>query len=147
MAWRYPDRVSATIGFVPDLARRIYAGADMFLMPSQSEPCGLAQMISMRYGTIPIVRETGGLRDSVRDAGGENGNGFTFKTYNAHDMLNAVCRAYEYYKNKPAWAKLVSDAMKMTSAGTAPQSSISGFTKSLPGRSNKWAAARDAAAF
>ncbi|MBQ5311400.1 MAG: glycogen synthase, partial [Oscillospiraceae bacterium] len=90
MAWRRPERVSVTLGFKPDLAKRIYAGADMFLMPSQSEPCGLAQMISMRYGTLPIVRETGGLRDSVRDAGGENGNGFTFKTYNAHDMLGAV---------------------------------------------------------
>ena len=68
-------------------------------------------MISMRYGTIPIVRETGGLRDSVRDAGGENGNGFTFKTYNAHDMLDAVRRAKDLYYNKPAWNKLVVDAM------------------------------------
>ena len=112
MAWRYPDKVSVTLGFVPDLARKIYAGADMFLMPSQSEPCGLAQMISMRYGTLPIVRETGGLRDSVRDAGGENGNGFTFKTYNAHDMLNAVNRACDYYQDKEAWAKIVSETMK-----------------------------------
>lgn len=111
MAWRRPDKVSVTLGFKPELARKIYAGADMFLMPSQSEPCGLAQMISMRYGTIPIVRETGGLRDSVRDAGGENGNGFTFKTYNAHDMLNAVNRACDYYHNTEAWKKLVCDAM------------------------------------
>lgn len=112
MAWRHPDKVSITLGFVPELARRIYASADMFLMPSQSEPCGLAQMISMRYGTIPIVRETGGLRDSVRDAGGENGNGFTFKTYNAHDMLDAVKRAKDYYYNREAWTKLSIDAMK-----------------------------------
>ncbi|MCI7498886.1 MAG: glycosyltransferase, partial [Oscillospiraceae bacterium] len=112
MAWRYPDKVSVTLGFMPDLARKIYAGADMFLMPSQSEPCGLAQMISMRYGTLPIVRETGGLRDSVRDAGGENGNGFTFKTYNAHDMLNAVSRACDYYHDKAAWEKLVKETMK-----------------------------------
>ena len=69
MAARYPDKVSVTVGFMPELSHRIYAGADMFLMPSQSEPCGLAQMIAMRYGTIPIVRETGGLRDSVRDNG------------------------------------------------------------------------------
>ncbi len=112
MAWRHPDKVSVTIGFDPQLARKIYAGADMFLMPSQSEPCGLAQMISMRYGTIPIVRETGGLRDSVRDAGGENGNGFTFKTYNAHDMLGAVSRAVTLYEDKAAWKKLMTDAMK-----------------------------------
>lgn len=112
MAWRYPDKVSTTIGFIPDLARRVYASADMFLMPSQSEPCGLAQMISLRYGTIPIVRETGGLRDSIRDAGGENGNGFTFKTYNAHDMLGACCRAKELYDRKKEWKALVIAAMK-----------------------------------
>jgi starch synthase len=112
MAWRYPDKVSVTLGFVPELARKIYAGADMFLMPSQSEPCGLAQMISMRYGTLPVVRETGGLRDSVRDAGGENGNGFTFKTYNAHDMLNAVSRACDRYRDKEDWEKLVKETMK-----------------------------------
>ncbi|MDR0986104.1 MAG: glycogen synthase, partial [Ruminococcus sp.] len=95
MAARYPGSVSTTVGFIPALSRRIYAACDMFLMPSQSEPCGLAQMISLRYGTIPIVRETGGLRDSISDAtgGAEGGNGFTFKTYNAHDMLDAVSRA------------------------------------------------------
>lgn len=111
MSLRYKDRVSVTIGFVPDLARRIYAGADMFLMPSQSEPCGLAQMVSMRYGTIPIVRETGGLRDTVRDCGGENGNGFTFKSYNAHDMLNACKRAKEAYENKKEWTEIIKRAM------------------------------------
>ena len=83
----------------------------MFLMPSQSEPCGLAQMIAMRYGTIPIVRETGGLRDSVRDNGGENGNGFTFKTYNAFDMLDAVWRAKRDYYNPDCWEALVKRAM------------------------------------
>ena len=83
----------------------------MFLMPSQSEPCGLAQMISMRYGTAPIVRETGGLRDSVRDNGGENGNGFTFKTINANDMLDAVKRAVRDYNDKPTWEALIKRAM------------------------------------
>ncbi|MBE6842698.1 MAG: glycogen synthase GlgA [Ruminococcus sp.] len=112
MAYRYPDKVSVNIGFIPEIARKIYAGADMFLMPSQNEPCGLAQMISMRYGTIPIVRETGGLRDSVRDCGDENGNGFTFKTYNAHDMLNSCLRAKSLYEDKKKWKKLVTLAMK-----------------------------------
>lgn len=111
MQWRYPDKVSVTLGFQPDLARKIYAGADMFLMPSQSEPCGLAQMISMRYGTIPIVRETGGLRDSVRDDGDKDGNGFTFKTYNAHDMLDACRRAREAYDVHEEWSKLVKRAL------------------------------------
>ena len=86
----------------------------MFLMPSQSEPCGLAQMISLRYGTIPIVRETGGLRDSIKDAGEPDGsgNGFTFKTYNAHDMLDALVRARSLYDDKKKWGALVTKALK-----------------------------------
>lgn len=112
MQWRYPHRVSVTLGFQPDLAKKIYAGADMFLMPSQSEPCGLAQMISMRYGTIPVVRETGGLRDSVNDDGNYDGNGFTFKTYNAHDMLDACRRAKECYDKSEKWNALVKRAME-----------------------------------
>jgi starch synthase len=107
MAWRHKDRVSVTVGFEPELARRIYAGADIFLMPSQSEPCGLAQMVAMRYGTVPVVRETGGLRDTVKDCGGESGNGFTFKSYNAHDMLDAVRRAKEAYDDKTRWESIV----------------------------------------
>ena len=112
MHYRYPDRVGLTIGFVPELSKKIYAGADMFLMPSQSEPCGLAQMIALRYGTIPIVRETGGLRDSIHDAGDKSGNGFTFKSYNAHDMLDAVVRARAYYDDKMKWGRLVNTALK-----------------------------------
>lgn len=111
MAYRYPDRVGVRIGFIPDLAHRIYAGADMFLMPSQSEPCGLAQMVSLRYGTIPIVRETGGLKDSIIDCGGEGGNGFTFKTYNAHDMLDATVRARALYDDEKKWSALVTNAL------------------------------------
>jgi len=112
MSLRYPDKVSVNIGFIPDLAHRIYSGADMFLMPSKSEPCGLAQMIAMRYGTVPIVHETGGLRDSVRDNGGENGNGFSFRNYDAIDMINAVKRAKRDYDNKQVWKELVTRAMK-----------------------------------
>ena len=93
IAEKYPDKVGLRIGFVPELARKIYAGADMFLMPSKSEPCGLSQMVALRYGTVPIVRETGGLRDSITDCGDGKGNGFTFKSYNAHDMLDAIRRA------------------------------------------------------
>lgn len=111
MARRYPDSVSVNTEFNPVLAHKIYAGADMFLMPSQSEPCGLAQMIAMRYGTLPIVRETGGLRDTVRDNGGINGNGYTFKTYNADDMLDAVCRAKRDYDDKLKREELALRAM------------------------------------
>ena len=108
---RWPDKVSASIMFSGDLANRIYAGADMFLMPSKFEPCGLAQMIALRYGNIPIVRETGGLKDSIHDMGGDNGNGFTFKTYNAHDMLGAIQRAEGLYGNKPLWNQAMVNAM------------------------------------
>lgn len=111
MQHRYGGRVGVKIGFIPSLARKIYAGADVFLMPSKSEPCGLAQMVAARYGTLPIVRETGGLKDSIRDMGGPEGNGFTFKTYNAHDMLSAILRAKALYDNKDAWTNSMKSAM------------------------------------
>ena len=110
IAEKYPDKVGLRLGFVPDLARKIYAGADMFLMPSKSEPCGLSQMVALRYGTIPIVRETGGLRDSITDCGDGKGNGFTFKSYNAHDMLDAIYRALTLYYNGD-WNELVLRAL------------------------------------
>lgn len=112
MSQRYPDKVSFKMGFIPALARKIYAGADIFLMPSQSEPCGLAQMVALRYGTIPIVRETGGLADTIKDSGDNEGNGFTFKSYNAHDMLQAVWRALQGYSNKEGWLTLKKRAME-----------------------------------
>ncbi len=112
MANKYPDKLAVRIGFVPSLARKIYAGADIFLMPSKSEPCGLSQMVALRYGTVPIVRETGGLRDSITDSGDGNGNGFTFKTYNAHDMLGAIRRSLDAYSNKDYWDTLVTRAME-----------------------------------
>lgn len=112
VASRHPDKFRLELGFNPDLARRLYAGADLFLMPSKSEPCGLSQMIALRYGAIPIVRETGGLRDSISDCGDGKGNGFTFKTYNAHDMLWAINRSIElYHGDKAAWRKLITRAM------------------------------------
>lgn len=110
LAARYPDKVGLRIGFVPELARKIYAGSDMFLMPSKSEPCGLSQMVALRYGTVPIVRETGGLRDSVTDCGDGVGNGFTFKSYNAHHMLDAIRRALTLYYNGD-WAALTDRAL------------------------------------
>ncbi len=100
MQSKYPDKFCYCVGFIPELARKIYASADIFLMPSKSEPCGLAQMVACRYGTLPIVRETGGLKDSIVDCGEEGGFGFTFKTYNADDMLAAIDRALGAYANK-----------------------------------------------
>ena len=98
---KYPEKFNYCVGFIPELARKIYAGVDIFLMPSKSEPCGLAQMVACRYGTLPVVRETGGLKDSIIDCGEEGGFGFTFKTYNADDMLAAIDRALGAYANKP----------------------------------------------
>lgn len=113
MQAKYPGRAAVKIGFLPDIARKIYAGSDVFLMPSKSEPCGLAQMVSLRYGTLPIVRETGGLKDSITDLGDElKGNGFTFKTYNAHDMLGAIDRAASLYYDRENWKQVIQKAMQ-----------------------------------
>lgn len=111
MSEQYPDKVGLKLGFIPELAHKIYAGADIFLMPSKSEPCGLAQMVALRYGTIPIVRETGGLKDTIQDSGDNEGNGFTFATYNAHDMQQAVWRAIGGYQDQAGWKQLVLRAM------------------------------------
>lgn len=110
---RYPGMVSANITFSAELASKVYAGSDFFLMPSKSEPCGLSQMISMKYGTIPIVRETGGLFDTVMPYNHETGEGrgFTFKVYNAHDMLDAIYRAMDLYSRKNELKALVKKDM------------------------------------
>ena len=98
---QYKGHLAARFAMDHALAHRLYAGADFFLMPSLFEPCGLSQLISMRYGTIPIVRETGGLRDTVLSYNEytKDGNGFTFLNYNAHDMLTVIQRALHYYHN------------------------------------------------
>ncbi len=111
MAQRYPGKFAFYKGFMSSLAHKIYAGADLFLMPSLSEPCGLAQMIALRYGTIPIVRKTGGLTDTVADCGDGQGNGFTFATYNADDMAGAIDRAITAYHQPAVWSGLVRRAM------------------------------------
>ncbi|MEL7655694.1 MAG: glycosyltransferase, partial [Bacillota bacterium] len=95
------------------LANQIYAGADLFLMPSISEPCGLAQMISLRYGTIPIVRATGGLKDSIIPFDPETGmgNGVTFQSVNAQDMIGAIKRAIQLYWDKENWGILLNNGL------------------------------------
>ena len=108
-AARYPGRIGVYLGYSESLAMQIYAGADLFLMPSKSEPCGLSQMIAMRYGTVPIVRETGGLKDTVHayEAWNGEGNGFTFADYNAGDMAYVICEAIDlYHDNRAAFKKL-----------------------------------------
>lgn len=101
----YKGKCVTIIAYNQDLSRKIYSGADIFLMPSKMEPCGLSQMIASRYGTVPIVRETGGLNDSIKAFNGDNGNGFTFKEYNAYDMLYVINQAVRAFKNKD-WLEL-----------------------------------------
>ncbi|MCL2055827.1 MAG: glycogen synthase GlgA [Oscillospiraceae bacterium] len=108
----YPGRVSVNLAFSEPLARKIYAGSDVFLMPSKSEPCGLSQMIALRYGSIPIVRATGGLHDTINDFGGEFGNGYNFQSYNAYDMLDAIGRANDDFWDKDKWDSHIKTAME-----------------------------------
>lgn len=111
-AWRYPERLSAQITFNDELAQRIYAGSDILLMPSVYEPCGLCQMFAMRYGTIPVVRKTGGLADTVRHFGPDvpDGNGFLFEDFVASGLMWALNQALGYY-NTPHWSMIVKNAM------------------------------------
>lgn len=113
-AWRFPDKVSANIMFGNTLAHQIYAGSDIYLMPSVFEPCGLSQLIALRYGAIPLVRETGGLVDSIEpynEYTGE-GNGFSFTHLNGQDFLYTLKRAIGFYYQKNIWSKIVTKAMQ-----------------------------------
>lgn len=114
LAYVHPETVSANIMFDAALASRVYAASDFFLMPSKSEPCGLSQLIAMRYGSIPIVRETGGLVDTVQPLNTESleGRGFTFKLFNAHDMLGAVERAAQFYYEGEKLSKVRAKIMR-----------------------------------
>lgn len=111
---RYPDKLSANIYFDEALAHKIYAASDLFLMPSLAEPCGIGQLIALRYGSVPLVRETGGLRDTITtyDEYTDHGNGFSFTYPNAQDMMYTIHRAMSFYRDEPAvWSKIVKAAM------------------------------------
>ena len=113
-AWKYGGKVSAQIYYSEELSHKIYASCDAFLMPSLFEPCGLSQLMSLRYGTVPIVRETGGLKDTVQPYNEYEGTGtgFSFTNYNAHEMLSTIRYAEQiYYDKKREWNKIVDRAM------------------------------------
>ena len=113
-AKRYPGRASINLTYDRALSKLIYAGADIFLMPSKSEACGLSQMIASRYGAVPIVRETGGLFDTIKPYGFDgSGNGFTFAAYNAQDMLHVIKEAELLYNDKEKWTELVKTVMRV----------------------------------
>ncbi|WP_431802609.1 glycogen synthase GlgA [Halobacillus andaensis] len=111
---KYPEKLSANIMFSEELSRQIYGASDLFLMPSRFEPCGIGQLIALRYLASPIVRETGGLADTVQsfDEKTGEGNGFTFTNYNAHDMLFTIRRAISLYQDPDAWKQLVKNMAK-----------------------------------
>ena len=113
-AWKYPDKVSANIYYSEAMSHKVYAACDAFLMPSLFEPCGLSQLMSLRYGTLPIVRETGGLKDTVEPYNEYEGTGtgFSFRNYNAHEMYNTIRYAHSVYVDKRReWNRLVDRAM------------------------------------
>jgi len=120
-AARYPGQVAARIGFDEPLAHQIEAGADLFIMPSQYEPCGLNQMYSMRYGTVPVVRATGGLDDTVENyaAAANKGNGFKFGPYSASAMLEKIREAIYFYTQPNTWAKIQRNGMATDNSWSA----------------------------
>ena len=123
LATQNPDKVAVKLAFDPALASRVYAGADMYLMPSKSEPCGLSQLIAMRYGTVPIVAETGGLKDTVPAYNPETGEGrgFNFQSYNADDFLGAIDRAVGlYYGDRDQWNRLAQKDMEIDFSWQVP---------------------------
>lgn len=111
---RYPTKFRFWLGYSDRMASRIYGGVDLFAMPSRFEPCGLSQLISLRYRTVPLVRETGGLRDTVMSYNDLTcmGNGFTFSNYNAHDYLYTVKRALQLFQNKEVWNRIVDNGSR-----------------------------------
>ena len=114
-AWKYPDKVSANIYYSEDISHKIYAACDAFLMPSLFEPCGLSQLMSLRYGTVPIVRETGGLKDTVEPYNEYEGSGtgFSFANYNAHEMFDTIRYAHSVYVAKRGnWNHIVQRGMQ-----------------------------------
>ncbi|XJZ26596.1 glycogen synthase GlgA [Bacillota bacterium Lsc_1132] len=114
-AQQFPTKMNVHLGFDERLAHRLYAAADLFLMPSLFEPCGLGQLIAMKYGAVPIVREIGGLNDTVTSWNEfmNEGNGFSFANFNAHDMLYTIRRAIHFYHDRSAWPVIVKNAMTM----------------------------------
>ena len=108
---RHPQKIAALLEFDETTAHRIYAGCDIFLMPSLYEPCGLSQMISLRYGAIPLVHKTGGLADTIVDFASKDGNGFVFEEYSEHELMEAIQKALKTFHNRPIFSKLVKKSM------------------------------------
>ena len=135
-AWKYPDRISANICYSEDLAHKLYAAADAFLMPSRFEPCGLTQLISFRYGTVPIVRETGGLKDTVvpYNEYEHTGDGFSFANYNGDELLNTVNYSkHIFFDKKAEWNKMVDRGMAKDYSWNSSKANYEGLYRYLLG--------------
>jgi starch synthase len=123
LAQKNPGKMVVRLAFDPALANRVYAGADAYLMPSKSEPCGLSQLIAMHFGTIPVVHATGGLNDTVKPYNPETGEGkgFTFQSYNGEDFMAAIDRSLDLYENnREAWNKLAANDMNLDVSWKVP---------------------------
>jgi starch synthase len=136
IAVKYPKKSGVWIGYNEELAHRVYAGSDFLLMPSEFEPCGLSQMIAQRYGTLPIVRETGGLADTVSPYNQytRSGDGFSFGPFNAHDMLHIVKLALSVYRDKPMLKRLRRNAMERDNSFAASAAKYEDLYDELAGR-------------
>lgn len=138
MAKKYSEKISINLRFDDLLAHLIEAGSDMFLMPSRYEPCGLNQLYSLKYGTVPIVRETGGLADTIQDYNPDTGEGtgFVFKNYDSDELLDAIKRALRTYQDKEAWTKLMKNGMRRDFSWEASAQKYEDlYQKALPKRS------------
>ena len=132
---KFPKQAHISLGFSRELGKKIYAASDIYLMPSKSEPCGLSQMISSVYGSVPIVRETGGLKDSIKDFGCEGGgNGYTFNRYNQSDFEYSVWRAINDFKDREGWKEKVKIAMSQDFSWKKTANSYREIYKSLENR-------------
>ncbi|MFA5051518.1 MAG: glycogen/starch synthase [Patescibacteria group bacterium] len=133
MVAAYPDKMFAKVAFDAKLAQQIYAGSDIFLMPSKFEPCGLGQMIAMRYGTIPVVRATGGLIDTVKDYNPDmkSGDGFVFSHFDAQEFFDAIMRALALYQDQETWYKIVRRIMQYDFSWTSSAKKYLGIYKKL----------------
>jgi starch synthase len=137
----YPEKFLVKVAYDNELAHQIEAGSDMFLMPSRYEPCGLNQIYSLKYGTVPVVRATGGLDDTIQEFDGNEGTGFKFTQYSAEALLVAICKAVQTYRHRPAWRRLIQNGMKKDFSWVASAKSYTEIYQELQDRGARTKAA------
>ena len=129
---KYPGKAHISLGYSLEIGKKIYSGADIYVMPSLTEPCGLSQIVASRYGVVPIVRETGGLRDSIKDFGcEEGGNGYTFTNYNPNDLQYQLDRAIKDFSNRTEWKEKMKICMSQDFTWKKPAQNYINLYKSV----------------